>query len=166
MKIFSDWKFHIAVKELIIEWEDYQAEFAGYVHCKACEDLIDQSEWFNHNSENSDIEKNSHWKFWHKQFRKSKCFKPTASFCEITGSKNYKYQDSERKSSIFPVNLKQCRVESVIEEEIVVGNSLQVRREHRLNFQIRPRFYMNSQPLLIKHAHITVEIYLQWIQIS
>ena len=47
-KIFSDWKFHIAVKELIIEWEDYQAEIAGYVHCKACEDLIYQSEWFNH----------------------------------------------------------------------------------------------------------------------
>jgi len=28
------------------------AEIAGYVYCTACEDLIDQSEWFNHADEN------------------------------------------------------------------------------------------------------------------
>ena len=36
---FYNCKFYIAVKELIIEWEDYQAEIAGYVYCKACENL-------------------------------------------------------------------------------------------------------------------------------
>ena len=38
-RLFSLGKFYIAVKELIIEWEDYQAEIAGYVYCKACENL-------------------------------------------------------------------------------------------------------------------------------
>ena len=43
-------------KELIIEWEDYQAGIAEYVYCKACEDLI-ESEWFNHVDENFDGQK-------------------------------------------------------------------------------------------------------------
>ena len=60
----------------------------------------------------------------------------------------------------FPIELKQCEVKSVIEEEMVVGKSLQVRREHQLDCEIRPLFD-KKQPLPIKYAHLTVEIYLQ-----
>ena len=153
-KIFSDWKFYIAVKELIIEWEDYQAEIAGYVHCKACEDLIDQSEWFNHYSENSDIENSDT-----KRLENPNDSKQLLRFVKSPGLKTTNIKVQKEDLQFFPVNLKQCGVESVVEEEIVVGKSLQVRREHRLDCEIRPLF--DNQQLPIANAHITVEIYLQ-----
>ena len=147
---FSDWKFYIAVKELIIEWEDYQAEIEGYVHCKACEDLIDQSEWFNHcsensNSENSDINR----------LENPNDSKQLLRFVKSPGLKTTNIKVQKEDLQFFPVNLKQCGVESVNEEEIVVGKSLQVRREHRLDCEIRPLF--DNQRLPIANAHITVE---------
>ena len=32
--------FSMAVKELIIEWDDYQTEVCGYLHCQAIQDTI------------------------------------------------------------------------------------------------------------------------------
>jgi len=154
-KIFSDWKFHIAVKELIIEWEEYQAEIAGYVHCEACEDLIDQSEWFNHDSElsNSEISNISSPENLNDS-------KQLLRFVKSPGLKTTNVKIQEEDLEFFPINLKQCKVKSVIEEEIVAGKSLQVRREHYLDCKIRPLFD-ETQALPIKYAHITVEIYLQ-----
>ena len=147
--IFS-WKFYIAVKELIIEWEDYQAEIAGYVYCKACEDLIDQSEWFNHADENFDGQK----------FENPNDSKQLLRFVKSPGLKTTNIMVLKEDLEFFPIELKQCEVKSVIEEEMVVGKSLQVRREHQLDCEIRPLFD-KKQPLPIKYAHITVEIYLQ-----
>lgn len=40
----GDWcKFYVAVRELIIEWNDYQTEVCGSINFPACEDMIDQS---------------------------------------------------------------------------------------------------------------------------
>ena len=46
IEFYENKKFYLAVEELIIEWEDYQAEVVGYIHCEACEDLIDKSGLF------------------------------------------------------------------------------------------------------------------------
>lgn len=43
---YPSMKFHIAVKELIIEWNDYQAEVSGYIHCESCVDIVDQSYFY------------------------------------------------------------------------------------------------------------------------
>ena len=48
-------KYRIAVKELIIEWTDYQSEFSGCIHCEACEDPLLNSEWFLNDYETSNI---------------------------------------------------------------------------------------------------------------
>ena len=150
VRLFSLGKFYIAVKELIIEWEDYQAEIAGYVYCKACEDLIDQSEWFNHADENFDEQKSEN----------PNGSKQLLRFVKSPGLKTTNIKVLKEDLAFFPIELKQCEVKSVIEEEMVVGKSLQVRREHQLDCEIRPLFD-KKQPLPIKYAHLTVEIYLQ-----
>ena len=154
-KIFTDWKFYIAVKELIIEWEDYQAEIAGYVHCNAREDLIHQSDWFEKwskkiDSENSDVNKS----------KNSNDAKQLLRFVKSPGLKTTNIKIQKEDLEFFPIELKQCETKLEILEEIVVGKSLQVRREHQLDCEIRPLFD-KKQPLPIKYAHITVEIHLQ-----
>ena len=156
-KIFTDWKFYIAVKELIIEWEDYQAEIAGYIHCNARGDLIHQSEWFKKwlDSENSDNENVGRHKY-----ETPNDAKQLLRFVKSPGLKTTDIKIQKEDLEFFPIKLKQCETEMEILEEIVVGKSLQVRREHQLDCEIRPLFD-KKQPLPIKYAHITVEIYLQ-----
>ena len=144
-----------AVKELIIEWEDYQAEIAGYVHCNAREDLIHQSDWFEKwskkiDSENSDVNKS----------KNSNDAKQLLRFVKSPGLKTTNIKIQKEDLEFFPIELKQCETKLEILEEIVVGKSLQVRREHQLDCEIRPLFD-KKQPLPIKYAHITVEIHLQ-----
>ena len=146
--IFS-WKFYIAVKELIIEWEDYQAEIAGYVHCEACEDLIDQSEWFNNADRNSEY-----------KYENLNDAKQLLRFVKSPGLKTTNIKIQKADLEFFPIDLKRCKVERITEEEMVANKSLQVRREHHLDCEIRPLFD-GTQPLPIKYAHITVEIHLQ-----
>ena len=43
------------VKELTIEWQDYQTEVSGYITCKACADLIDGSPWYKHVIEDTEL---------------------------------------------------------------------------------------------------------------
>ena len=147
-------KFYIAVKELIIEWQDYQAEVAGYVHCEAREDLVDQSEWFNHANENS-VES---------EYQSSNDSKQLLRFVKSPGLRTTNIKIGKEDLEFFPIQLNRCRVGSIIEEEAVSGfngqNYLEVRREHHLDCEIRPLFD-TTQHLPIKHAHITVEIYLQ-----
>lgn len=38
-------KYYIAVKELIILWEDYQIETAGFIDCSSCDNFIESSVW-------------------------------------------------------------------------------------------------------------------------
>ena len=37
---FPEGQYFIAVKELVIEWEDYQNEYSGYVECLQCENEV------------------------------------------------------------------------------------------------------------------------------
>ena len=38
-------KYYIAVKELIILWDDYQIETAGFIDCSSCDHFIESSVW-------------------------------------------------------------------------------------------------------------------------
>ena len=46
--------YFISVKELLIEWEDYQAEVCGYIECLNCRNTKMEKEW---------VEKDRH--YWH-----------------------------------------------------------------------------------------------------
>ena len=151
---FPKLKFYIAVKELIIEWEDYQAEVAGYVYCQACEDPIDKSDWFNHENENSDENK----------YENPNDSKQLLRFVKSPGLKTTSIKIGNEDLVFLPIELKNCEVKSGNQEEYIDYSSnkpyLQVRREHHLDCEIRPLFDA-TQRLPIKHAHITVEIHLQ-----
>ena len=55
-------QYFIAVKELVIEWEDYQNEVCGYVECLDCEDEVLKNRnqgvnWVEKNPKHCDLEK-------------------------------------------------------------------------------------------------------------
>ena len=161
-KIFYGLKFYIAVKELIIEWEDYQAEISGYVHCGALEDPIYQSDWFNNADDFAD----------EGIYQNSNDSKQLLRFVKSPGLRTTNIKVGKEDLDFFPIQLNRCRVDdyTLIEEEIVVENLrhesktyLQVLREHHLELEIRQLFDndLREQTLPIQNAHITVEIYLQ-----
>ena len=80
-------------------------------------------------------------------------------FVKSPGLKTTNINIQKEDLEFFPIELNQCETEKEISEEMV-GKSLQVRRIHQLDCEIRPLFDQ-KQPLPIKYAHITVEIYLQ-----
>ena len=145
-RIYTYCKFFIAVKELIIEWKDYQAEVAAYVHCNACDDVMDQSQWFNR--PNKEENQNDS--------------RQLIRFVKSPGLKTTNIKIDKEQLDFFPIQLEKCSVVSKIFDEIKLhkGKNLQIRREHELKCEIRSLFD-DKQSLPIKHAHITVEIYLQ-----
>ena len=147
MHIYSGRRFVIAVKELIIEWEDYQTEVSGYVHCKSCSDLVEKSELFHHTSE---ISVDDEYKFENNTKQLLRFVKsPGLRYTNITIQK----EDLE----FFPIDLNHCDTVSI--QEKLDHFNLEVRREHCLECELRPLF--DNEHLPIKHAHITVEVYLQ-----
>ena len=149
---FSNMKFYVAVKELIIEWEDYQAEVAGYIHCEACDDLIDKSKWFNHTNKKPDGNK----------CENSTDSKQLLLFVKSPGLRTTNIKIGNEDLVFYPIELTKCEVKSRFQEEMkgYGRDYLQVRREHQLNCEIRPLFDA-TQRLPIKYAHVTVEIYMQ-----
>ena len=143
------WNFFIAVKELIIEWEDYQREVSGYVYCEACLDHIDASTWFNHANENSVDDR-------HKPGSTSK---QLLRFVKSPGVRNTSIKIQKEDLDFFRIDLSLCDTVSIMEEENMPARCLEVRKEHQLQCEIRSLF--DNEPLPIKHAHITVEIHLQ-----
>ena len=159
-KSFYGRKFYIAVKEVIIEWEDYQEEIAGYVHCEAREDLVGDSEWYN--------KPNTPWfnKPNDNKYQNPSDSKQLLRFVKSPGLKTTNIKICKEDLEFFPIDLENCRKQSVIEEELVKATRyLEVRREHHLGCELRPLFESTdtetNEILPIKHAHITVEIYLQ-----
>ena len=156
-------QFYIAVKELIIEWEDYQAEITGYVHCRALEDPIYQSEWFNNADDYSD----------EGIYQNSNDSKQLLRFVKSPGLRTTNIKIGKEDLEFSSIQLKHCRIDdfSLIEQEIVTEKNcplgsrtyLQVLREHHLELEIRQLFDNDliEKTLPIQNAHITVEIYLQ-----
>ena len=153
LHVYSCLKFYIAVKELIIEWKDYQTEASGYVHCECCSDPIYESDWFKHPTGSiNEISEDEEYKFENNA-------KQLLRFVKSPGIRHTNIMLDKENLEFFPIDLKNCKTVSIIEDVATSCNYLQVKREHHLECEIRPLF--DSEPLPIKSAHITVEIYLQ-----
>lgn len=137
-------KFRIAVRDIIIEWEDYQAEFCGYIYCSACDDQVERSAWLSHVRNDSDDskEKNENESKQLLRFGKSPGRKTTIVKIETNDLK------------FHCIDLNQCLVLTKGECRVAV------RREHYLECEIRSLFDEN-EILPIKNALITVEIYVE-----
>ena len=145
---YENQKFYIAVKELIIEWEDYQAEVAGYIHCEACEDLIDKSGLFNNERSGE------------KKYENPCDSKQLLRFVKSPGLRTTHIKVGNEDLAFLPIELKNCKEKSIIEEDYKSWNRFYVKREHQLDCEIRPLFD-TTQHLPIKYAHVTFEIYMQ-----
>lgn len=88
-------------------------------------------------------------------------------FVKSPGLRTTNIKIGKEDLEFFPIQLNRCRVDDLIEKESVSGfdgkKYLEVLRKHCLDLQIIPLFHNdpNERLLPIKHAHITVEIYLQ-----
>ena len=136
-------KFRIAVRELIIEWEDYQAEVCGYIYCSGCEDQIDRSPWLSHAISDSDGKEQNENES-----------KQLLRFGKSPGRKTTIVKIDTNDLKFHCVDLTQCFVVRQAECKIAV------RGEHWLECEIRSLFDEN-EVLPIKNAHITVEIYVE-----
>ena len=155
METLNDWMFYIAVKELTIEWPDYQTEVTGYIYCKACTDLIDSSPWYEHITEHP----------WPQPPRNET--KELLRFVKSPGLRTTNIKINKEDLEFFPIKLNQCEI---LNKRFYSGDKiddfLQMRREHQLECEIRPLFDHKKQILLIKNAHITVEIYLKKVKVT
>ena len=162
-------KYHIAVKELIILWDDYQIETAGFIGCSSCENFIKSSVWASETSFEGDNENcarvstvafntiiiDKHIKLL--QFIKPPGQKMT--YMKIPDSELY----------FLPIDLKKSQ-STVVKEFGFVNinvNSMQrghsgtlTRREHQISCTIKSLFDAN-EVLPIKKAHLTVEIIIK-----
>ena len=150
LDILHGWLFHIAVKELTIEWQDYQREFSGYIYCEACEDRTDESSWYKRIIEDSELSDPDQDKT-----------KELLRFVKSPGLRTTNIKINKGDLEFFPIKLNKCKVLKQYHKEVMNGEFLEIRREHQLECEIRPLFD-EKQNLPIKNAHITVEIYLKY----
>ena len=136
---FPEGQYFIAVKELVIEWEDYQNEYCGYVECLQCECEVMK----NMNSERKWVN----------------CITATPSYIDLN-------KDKQLLRFVKPPGRKNTFIHIPNEEEAYYGLKLDKRstpfgnkrrRLHEIQCAIRPMFDEN-EVLPIKYAHITVEI--------
>ena len=151
-------KYYIAVKELIIEWQDYQAEVSGYIHCQSCEDLVDQSHFLTH-AMKSDAPKTSHTPYSEIHYANMQDSKQILRFVKSPGLKTTSIKIEKENLEFFPIDMHQCEIDT-LKETLIDSRFIETRNEHILECQIRPLFDQN-QILPIKYAHITVEIYIK-----
>lgn len=140
-------KFHIAVKELIIEWEDYQAEVAGYIHCGVCVDLMKKSKILNPALKGPGVSTESNE------------IQNLLTFVKAPGLKTTLTKINKEDLEFFPIDIEQCEVINLVEKikKYYNAEELETRKEHKLECEIRSLFDENKV-LPIRHAHITVEI--------
>ena len=132
-------KFYIAVKELIIEWEDSQSEFAGYIHCDACFE-----------ADNLDVE--PVWLTTHCETNEE--YVKLAHFVKEPGRKITFLKIEKSEMQFFPLKL--WPIVSDIKCHDVTGT--ETNRKHcPLEVEIRS-FFDEHEILPIKNACITVEI--------
>ena len=142
MAILLKSKFYIAVKELIIEWQDYQRETAGYIYCRSCDDQIAECSWLHHLIENEDDTK------------------ILLRFVKAPGLKTTILKIDKGDLEFIPISIEKCEVLNSIQQKRQRAKYSEIRREHRFECEIRSLFDKN-ETLPIKHAHITVEIMLK-----
>ena len=137
-------QWNVAVKELIIEWEDYQTEVSGYIYCSACEDHIEQSIWLRHAIKKGDND-----------------VKQLLRFVKSPGVKTTNIKVNQENLDFFPLDINQMEVEEVLmSKKKKFDTFTDIVRIHKLECELRHLFDAD-QILPIKYAHLTAEIYLQ-----
>ena len=136
---FPGGQYYIAVKELVIEWEDYQNEYCGYVECLQCEwevlkNMNSEGKWVNCIQGYIDLNKD----------------KQLLRFAKPPGIKNTFIHIPNEEEAYYgldlPLTVRGC----------LRGNGLQ-HELHEIQCAIKPMFD-ESEVLPIKYAHITVVI--------
>lgn len=100
-------RFFIAVKELITEWQDYQTEVCGYIHCDACEDFIDKSLHFNH----AILDETE------MQGKNKKACKEILRFVKSPGLKTTVVKVNAADLKFHPIDLKPCKIEREVKNK-------------------------------------------------
>ena len=140
-------KYLIAVKELIIEWTDYQSEFSGCVHCEACEDPLLNSGWFLNDYADSNLEFNENDENGYKRLLR---------FVKPPGRKMTFVNIEKDELQFFPIDLQRC----IPHVSYTSSVNKQTKGIVDLECEIRSLFDKNEL-LPIKNAHMTVEIIIK-----
>ena len=84
------------------------------------------------------------------------------TFVKSPGLKTTIIKIKKEDLEFFPIDISQCQIVNLHEKKIEGHNfvQLETRMEHKLECEIRSLFDVN-EVLPIKHAHITVEIYVK-----
>ena len=147
-EVLKERTYWIAIKELIIEWEDYQNENAGYIYCEAALDEFRES-WIetSYGAPNVDIPE--------PHPRQKSNFQQLLQFVKPPGRKITYIKVTTEQLLYVPIDLHKCRMVMMVRGG---GRSYSVRR-HELRCELKSLFGENE--LQIKHAHMTVEVIIK-----
>ena len=150
-QVLTGKKYFIAVKELIIEWQDNQTEVTGCIILPSA-DGTDQCRWLEYPY---DLPEFPQIPDAHR--RQVYNFQQLLRFVKPPNRKTLYIQVPTEKQVYIPIELFKCRIiessNEVLDEEFST-------KSHRLECKIIPLFYQN-EVLPIKNAQITVEIIIK-----
>ena len=129
--------YSLAVKELIIEWDNYQTENCGYIHCDAIEDVISQNARSYHTKVDEDRKREQN-------------MKELLRFIKSPGRKLSFIQIPTNELHFVSLDMKKFKTQRTDRYRTDSFN-------HEVEISLKPLFDTNVV-LPIKHAHITVEI--------
>ena len=128
---------YLAVKELIIEWNDYQTEICGYIHCEAIEDAISKNARSYHTKVDEDRKRGQNMK---ELLRLVKSPGRKTSFIKVPNDElNFVHLDMKK--------FKTQRTDRFRTDSF----------NHDVEISLKSLFNAN-EVLPIQHAHITVEL--------
>ena len=140
--------YDIAVKELIIEWDDkfILTEVCGYVQCDGVQDLINQT-----------LDMEGSLKKTRSDEYQTQNKKQLWRFVKKAGLKTSFIQIPKEKMTFYTLDLRD--VKQTFEEELrEEGFNRYIRRQHEIILHLKS-LLDDNEILPIKKAHITVEIH-------
>ena len=143
--------YFIAVKELIIEWQDYQNEFTGFVYCSASLDSM-RDTWieniFQPPKHRKDLPK--------PHLMQKNNFKQLLHFVKPPGRKTISIKIPVDEMQYSQIDLRKCRASF---SSTMMGRAWTVKR-FTLQCELKSLFDEN-EILPIEKAHMTVEIVIK-----
>ena len=143
--------YFIAVKELIIEWQDYQNEVAGIIYCSASSDTM-RNTWiepvFQPPNHRPDLTK--------PHTKQKDNFKQLLHFVKPPGRKTTFVKIPTDEVQYTPIDLRKCPIYSSFTQ----GGRAWAMKRFTLECELKSLFDEN-EILPIKNAHMTVEIVIK-----
>ena len=144
--------YFIAVKELIIEWQDYQNEVAGFVYCSASLNNMPHSTWIE-----PVFQPPNHRRGLPKPHAMQKDnYKQLLHFVKPPGRKTICVKIPANEMQYSPIDLQKCRVYFSSTQN---GRAWTMKR-FTLECELKSLFD-EKEILPIKNAHMTVEIVIK-----